>query len=159
FSTRNRFYGGQLGTAIEFRRGPWTLDFRGKVGLGLTHQTVDISGVTVLTRPGGAQQFFSGGLLTAPSNIGHYNRDRFSVVPELGVTLGYQVTDHWKIFAGYNFLYWTNVVRPGGQIDRNINTNIVPSLALTAGQRGNGTGPLVPAPQLHDTDFWAHGVS
>src|SRR5262249_6538754 len=62
FSTRNRFYGGQLGTAIEFRRGPWSLDFRGKVGLGVTHQTVDISGVTVLTRPGGAQQFFSGGL-------------------------------------------------------------------------------------------------
>lgn len=160
FRTRNQFYGGQLGTAVELRRGRWVLDCRAKVGLGVTHQTVDISGSTTVTRAGGAQQFFSGGLLTAPSNIGRYSRDRFSVVPEVGLTLGYQVTDHVKVTAGYNFLYWSNVVRPGGQIDRNVNTNLVPSLAATAGQRGNNGGnPPVPAPQLRDTDFWAQGVN
>jgi hypothetical protein len=159
FSTRNRFYGGQLGTAAEWRRGRWVVDFRGKVALGVTHQTVDINGGTVITRPGGAQQTFAGGLLTAPSNIGHYSRDRFSVVPEVGLTLGYQLTDHMKILAGYNFLYWTNVARPGGQIDRNVNTNLIPSLVQTAGTRGGGGGPPLPAPQLRDSDFWAHGVS
>lgn len=160
FSTRNRFYGGQLGTVAEFTRGRWALDFRGKIGLGITHQTVDISGVTARVLPGGGQQLQAGGLLTAPSNIGHYTRDRFSVVPEVGVTIGYYLTDHVKVFAGYNFLYWTNVVRPGGQIDRNINPNLIPLLAATQPPNGRGGAtPAVPAPQLRDTDFWAHGVS
>jgi len=26
--------------------------------------------------------------------------------------LGYDVTDHVRVFVGYDFLYWSNVVRP-----------------------------------------------
>ena len=54
---------------------------------------------------------------------------------------------------GYNFMYWSNVVRPGDQIDRNINPNLAPVFGGTAG----GVGAAAPARLNRETDFWAHG--
>jgi hypothetical protein len=48
------------------------------------------------------------------------------VVPEVGVKVGYQVTPHLRAQVGYDFLYWSDVVRPGSQIDPLINTNLIP---------------------------------
>ena len=106
FTTRNDFYGGQLGLVNEFHRDRWTLDLRSTVALGGTHQELRIDGSQVRTIPGMAPQTFVGGLLALPSNIGVHSRDVFSVVPEVGLTVGYQLTDHLKTFVGYNFLYW-----------------------------------------------------
>ena len=152
FNTKNRFYGGQLGLAGEWRFcGKWSLGMDAKVGLGDTQQAVDISGATT-TNPGGTA---IGGLLTRAGtngNIGHFTRDEFSVVPEVGLTLGYQLTDHVRLFAGYNFLYWTNVARPGNQID----TTVDPSQAFGM---VNPTGANRPTFVFHNSDFWAQGVN
>ena len=96
---------------------------------------------------GGAAQAFNGGLLALPSNIGRYDRDVFSWVPELGVTIGYQCTDHWKLFVGYNVLYWSSVVRPGEQIDRTVNANQLPPPV--------GGGPNRPLFTFNANDFAA----
>src|SRR5262249_27422423 len=120
FSTQNRFYGAQLGMQVGTSMGRFSLDLKGKVALGNTHEMVDITGAT-LTNNGRGLQLRQGGLLAQPTNIGRRSRDVFGVIPEVGVTLGYQVTDYFRVFAGYNFLYWNNVVRPGSQIDRSIN--------------------------------------
>src|SRR5262249_6448166 len=79
FHTRNQFYGGQIGLDWELRRGRWVLDTRAKVALGNNHETIDIDGFQVVTHANGTQQAFTGGLLALPSNIGHFQRDRFSV--------------------------------------------------------------------------------
>jgi hypothetical protein len=155
FKTRNNFYGAQIGARAEWQRGRWFVNVLGKVALGDTHQEVRINGTTVITEPGAAPNVLQGGLLALPTNIGSYNRDTFSVVPEIGINVGCQVTNHLRAFAGYNFLYWSNVVRPGDQIDFGVNPTQLPSA------RGPGmlVGPARPAFAFHDTDFWAHGIN
>jgi hypothetical protein len=155
FNTRNQFYGGQLGTVMEFQRNRWTLDFETRIGLGNTHQVVDIRGNQLITTPTGTTSFFQGGLLALPSNIGSFNRDRFAVVPEVGVTLGLQVTPRIKLLVGYTFLYWSNVVRPGNQIDRVIDISQVPNTGLAVPSAGGNH----PAALFKSTDFWAQGLS
>jgi hypothetical protein len=156
FHTHDKFYGGQLGVDAEYHRGPWFVDLRGKLALGGTRQIVDINGGQLIVTPTGTATSFTGGLLALPTNIGHFRRDRFGVLPEVGVNVGYQVTDHLRAFVGYNFLYLNSVVRPGDQIDRVIDITKIPNFAPP------GT---VPAPQarpavlFRDTDFWAQGIN
>jgi hypothetical protein len=147
FHTRNQFVGGQIGARREWGWRNWTLDVTGKLGLGSTHQKVDINGSTSIN--GGAP--LTGGLL-ATSNIGSYSRDHFSFVPELGVNVGYQLTPRLRAFVGYNLLYWTDVARPGDQINLNINPTTVPRL----GGATTSTGHL---PGINNSDFWAQGVN
>jgi hypothetical protein len=94
-----------------------------------------------------------GGLLTQPTNIGERDRNVFSVVPEIGVNVGYQVTDGLRVFAGYSFMYWTNVVRPGDQVDRVVNVTQLPGSPVPF------SGPARPAFSWNDTDFWAQGFN
>lgn len=156
FATRNQFYGGQLGLDWEWRHNRWIVDVRAKLGLGVTHQTITINGGQVVTRAAGGQETFVGGLLALPSNIGRFERNRFSVVPELGVNIGYQFTDHLTAYVGYTFLDWTNVVRPGDQIDRVLDINQIPNFRGTANPPAPQVRPLVP---FRETNFWAQGLN
>jgi hypothetical protein len=154
FSTTNRFYGVQVGLDGEWQFWDrWSLGARAKVGIGPTQQTVDIQGSRVINVPGAAPMVSYGNLFSQPSNIGRYTRDMFSVVPEVGVTLGYQLTDHIRATAGYNFLYWNNVVRAGGQINRNVNA------AFTGNPQPGSATPNQPAFSFNNTDTWAQGAS
>jgi hypothetical protein len=152
FRTFNLFNGGQWGFDSLCQWGRWSLGLRTTVALGVTQRTVDIFGATQTTVPGGAPQSFSGGILALSSNMGRHVNNTFSVVPEVGVNLGYQCTNHIRCFVGYNFLYWSNVARPGNQIDLGINPNLVPPVTTTA-------GPARPAFLFHGSDFWAQGVN
>jgi hypothetical protein len=155
FSTRNYFYGGQLGLIREWRGPRWSFGVTGKLALGSTTQIAQVDGATRFTLPTGISSYQNGGLLALPSNIGRYDRTVFSVVPEVGVKLGWQATDHIRLTAGYSFLYWTNVARPGDQVDRVLNPTQRPTFL--------GPSPLAgaarPTFQFRDSDFWAHGVS
>ena len=93
----------------------------------------------------------AGGLFAQPTNIGHYTRDVFAVVPEGNVQLGYQLTDRLRATVGYTFFYMSDVVRPGDQIDRTINPALL-ALPPAAG------GPARPAFQVRQSDFWAQGI-
>jgi hypothetical protein len=90
FSVTNRFYGGQVGFDSEWHLGRWAIGLNTKVAMGPTQQMATVFGNTSINDG----PHMPGGLLALPSNIGHYSRDVFSVVPEVGVTLGYQLTDH-----------------------------------------------------------------
>jgi hypothetical protein len=154
FATRNYFYGGQLGTETTWRLGRLTLDLLGKVALGGTHQVAVIDGNSVL-QAGGQNTPLPFGRLAAPSNIGHYSRDIFTVVPEAGVTLGYQVTRHMRATVGYTFLFLSDAVRPGDLIDPAVNpTQFKAALGL-----GQQTGPARPAFPGNASDYWAQGLN
>ncbi len=155
FGTRNQFYGGQVGTNIEMRHGRWTLDLLSKVALGSTHQVVNIQGDQTIKTPTGNVTTFQGGLLALPSNSGRFTRDRFSVVPEWGATIGYNVTDQLRLTVGYSFIYWSDVVRPSDQIDRGLNVQQIPN-----GPGGPTlVGPNRPISPFRSTDFWAQGLN
>ncbi len=155
FETSNRFYGGQVGTKIELRRGRWSLDFTGKIALGGMNQKARIEGSTIFDVPGQGTFIAAGGLLALPTNIGTYRRNVFAVVPELGVNLSYYLTDNLRVYAGYTFLYVNSVLRPGDQIDFGVNPSQLPS---TAGP-GQLAGPARPIFNFRDNEFWAHGVN
>lgn len=89
--TRNQFYGGHVGARAQFRRGCWHLEVNGKLAMGLTHQTQNIAGSTIFA--------------------GHHDQDRFTVMPEVQVRVGYQLSQGLLIHAGYDATYWSNVTR------------------------------------------------
>ena len=151
FSSQNTFWGGQLGMVFGLNYRRWALDTTVKVALGQTNVNADISGYTQINAPGSSQTL-PGGLLAQSSNIGGFTDNHFSVVPELGLTLGYYITPKLKVFAGYNVLYWTNVARSGGLIDASVNPNLIPPASGSA-------LPARPAQQVQFTDLWAQGVN
>jgi hypothetical protein len=154
FSTHNNFYGGQLGLDLEWQRGRWSVDLLGKVALGDTHEVVRINGNTqFITSTMSVVQ--PGGLLALPTNIGRFSRERFGVLPEAGIKLGYQINPHWRAFVGYSFLYLNDVARTGQQIDRVVNPTQLPSILGPGMLRG----PARPAFTNTGSDFWAQGVS
>lgn len=153
FRTRNEFHGGQIGMAYERRWGRWDVDARGSVALGTTHQVLEIDGFQTRQQPGAAPMSFRGGLLAAGPNLGSFSHDRFSVAPELTINVGYWLTPSLRVFAGYNFLYWTNVIRPGDQIDHVVDLTFVPN-ALPAGFSGQHR----PRPLFKQSDLAVNGV-
>ena len=151
FNTRNQFNGVNLGLAWERRAGSFFFNARGSVALGNTNSIVEIDGNTVITNRNGNAQNYAGGLLTQPSNIGRYELNKFATVTEVGLKAGLQVTDNLRVYAGYNFIYWSDVIRTGGVIDLRVNGSQIPP-------RTNVTGALYPRFEPRYTDFWAHGI-
>lgn len=158
FGTRNQFYGGQVGVDAEYRVGKVSFNARGKLALGATHQRIQIDGAQRFVSLDDSQvRNFRGGLLALDgANIGTFTRDRFAFVPEVTLTVGYQVSDHCRFFGGYNFLYWSSVVRPGEQIDLGLDVTKIPNFGQAGAPPLASNRPLVP---FKTTDFWAQGVT
>jgi len=155
FSTTNQFNGGQIGLRMIQNWNRFSLDARAGVALGFNRQTLSVEGRTIRNQPGMPTETFDGGLLALRSNIGRTTRGNFSVVPDFSLNLGYQITPSLRGYVGYSFLYWTNVARPGAQIDRSIDLALVPN--APAGVMS--TGQNRPSPLFDQNDFWAHGVN
>lgn len=156
FSTRNLFNGVQVGFEGElklFRR--WFLAGNIKVALGNMHQSVNIDGSTTFVDSPVGTVTGRGGLFAQASNIGRFERNEFAVVPEFGIKIGLDINEHWRVYAGYNLLYISNVVRAGEQIDRVVN------FAGMAPEPTNLNPPVVtparPAVLFRQSDFWAQG--
>jgi hypothetical protein len=153
FSTTNDFYGGQLGLSTEWHYRRLVFSLLGKVALGDMHEVSQIAGETSTNYP--VLRNVPAGLLALSSNSGSHPRDVLEVVPEVGASLGFRVTEQLTISAGYTFLYCSDVARPGNQIDLNLNPNLIPT-STTYGTPG---GPARPAPTVHGTDYWAQGLN
>jgi hypothetical protein len=157
FSTRNQLFAGQIGGRFGVKAGCWTLEGQTKVALGPMHQALTIQGLSTLVTPTGTSSV-NGGLLALPgANAGHTSTNWFTVAPEVGAQVGYQLTENLRLQFGYSFLYINNVIRPGNQVNTTVNPQLVPALG------GAGPGPAVAPPEPHtlfrQQDFWAHGLS
>jgi hypothetical protein len=155
FDTLNNFYGGQVGGRATWRHNYWDLEVDARVALGDTHEIADIAGSTSITPPGQAAQLFNSGFLASASNSGRFSTDHFAVVPEVDVNFGYHVTRWLRVFVGYSFLYWSDVARPGDQVDSGINRHELPTSRLS----GPVTGPARPAFSFVQSDYWAQGLN
>ena len=120
FSTLNEFQGADLGFTSDWQCNRWNLGFLLKVGLGNTNSHVSISGSTVATEPTQTAVTSSGGFLAQASNIGQYQRNQFTMVPELGINVGFDLTPRLRLVGGYSLIYWSSVARTGDQIDLNL---------------------------------------
>jgi hypothetical protein len=151
FGTKNDFQALDLGLAGELRRGPLGLTVRGTLAVGLDHQVVEIDGGTTVTVAGLPPAVSSGGLLALGSNSGHHSRNQVAVVPELNVKLSYQVTPRLTASVGYTYLYWSDAVRAGDQVDTTVNPTLIPPVV-------NPSGPTRPVFTFQRAAFWAQGI-
>lgn len=154
FRTVNHFNGGQIGAAFERTVGRFVFDVRTSVAFGVTSSTVDVSGGQTANFNFGAVET-QAGLLALDSNTGRTTRNHFAVVPEVTFNIGYNITPRLRVFAGYNLVYWSSVLRPGDQIDTGLDVNRIPNF----GRSPNTLTQTRPTVTLRDTDFLAQGIN
>ncbi|HZY83257.1 MAG TPA: BBP7 family outer membrane beta-barrel protein [Gemmataceae bacterium] len=140
FRTRNQFNGGQVGAQFQYLWGRLSLGGAAKLAVGDTHEVVTVNGSTTVFPINAAPVPLTGGNY-ATLQIGRYGKDRFALAPEGQLNVGYQLTPCLRAQVGYDFLYLSNVARPGNQIDNTYD---------------GVTHPLVP---LASSSFWAQGLT
>ncbi len=156
FSTRNQFYGANFGVRGGVRYGRVSLDGTFKLAMGPIYEVEQVVGFkSAVASSSGfvAGATAPGGIFAQPSNSGRRTDTTFAVVPEVIVQLGIDVTKHWRVFVGYNFLYLSDVIRPGSQIDGTVNLTQLTGIGLPPGS------PARPASQFNHTDFWTQGIN
>jgi len=153
FHTTNQFNGGQVGMYFEGNVGRWVFTVRPSIAMGVTSSTLGIAGGETTNLTTGSTSA-SSGLLALNSNSGHYTKNTFAVVPEGTFNIGYNVSPHLRLFVGYNVLYWSSVLRPGAQVNPNLDINRIPGFPATA-----PAASVQPTPSLRDQTFWAQGVN
>jgi hypothetical protein len=155
FDATNNFYGAQFGSRFEYRYKALVMQFTTKTALGVTDENLNIAGNTTLRPLGQPAIVIPSGLYALQTNMGNYSKNQFACLSNMDVTLGWQVKRWCRIYGGYSFMYWSNVIRPADQIDQGVNRFFVPPFVPGAGI----LGPIRPAATFKDTDFWAHGIT
>lgn len=159
FRVDNNFYGGQIGFTLKNSCGPIRIKLKTKLAFGaICHAahikgdfyTNDFTGFTLV-------QHFNGGYFALPSNSGHPNQTRFSVVPEVDLNLGYQIINGLTVHAGYNFLYIANVLRASKLMNRKINPTGSPLYQYTPFPVLVGTPR--PKKEFNLTNMWIQGIN
>jgi hypothetical protein len=154
FQMYNQFYGGQVGSRLDTRWGCLDLGVVGKVALGTVQELAVINGTSTLLTSSGTPVTVPGGIYALSGNIGRHYHEAFAVVPEANINLGIQVTSQFNFRVGYTFLYFSNVLRPGNQIDPVVNQQAIPTDPTFA-----PGGPNRPLFTPHESSFWAQGVN
>jgi hypothetical protein len=143
FETRNSFHGGQLGLISQSEGTCWSLTLLAKVGLGNTHQVVNVRGNRIFSVPGGPPTTEPRGLLAQDSNSGIHENNEFTVVPELNLRYTQHLTECVDLSLGYTYIYWSRVAQPGDQVSLVIDDN------------PGGTQPLV---NMVNDDYWLQSL-
>jgi hypothetical protein len=149
FQAINHFHGAEFGLESRLLRGDFVLVSLAKAAIGASQKTLTIDGRTLID-DGAAITEFAGGVLALPSNMGRYSQQDFGAMGEVGLSVEWQPWSTMKLTLGYSWLYWSDVLRAPEQIDTRIDQS---QLAPAAGV---GSRPAV---SLHDTSFWAHGLT
>lgn len=149
YRTRTQFYGGQIGLQTDVQQGRWFASLRTLFAMGVNHQARDFRALSQITTPPAGN--FPDGVFVQGTNAGRATDNAFSVVPQVGLKLGMDLLPFMRLFAGYDFLYWTNVIRPHNELDSTVN--------FTQAAGGALFGTPRPLPQFRNTDIWMHGVT
>ncbi|MCZ2342000.1 MAG: BBP7 family outer membrane beta-barrel protein [Bacteroidales bacterium] len=160
FDAHNRFHGGQFGLNADLGEGPVFLELTGKIALGRTVQVVRSSGQSVMVTPGfplPVAVSTPNGILGQPSNSGRFTNSAFAVLPEAGFKFGYRLGQKSRCYFGYNFIYLSDVVRAGDQVDRQVDPAWIPGMMVGHPVPELASNPH-PTPRLERTDFWVQGL-
>ncbi|MBN9119571.1 MAG: BBP7 family outer membrane beta-barrel protein, partial [Planctomycetes bacterium] len=170
FRTTNRFNGAVIGLRTEGRYGMFTSSLTAKIAAGYLNERVEISGNTTFVDPtsrSGTPSTFGfpsgvggnggsvGGVLANPSNIGTFVHDRFTYIPEVGVTFGVALTRGLTAYVGGNFIYMPDVVRVGNTVNPVVSSAAIP-LSPNFGATGAARGPGF---RFIEDDFWIGGAT
>ncbi|MCL4202728.1 MAG: BBP7 family outer membrane beta-barrel protein [Pirellulaceae bacterium] len=146
FLTRNEFHGGQFGVNGQYRWGCLGVEMAAKFGFGNMNQQAILSGSTT----GSTQN--SGLLVQQETNAGTHQRDEFSYMHDTGIKLVYYPTERIKLSLGYSMMFFSDVLRPGDQVDTAVDSRLFPAVAAPA-------GVVRPAFEFDSNHFYAHGLN
>ncbi len=147
----NQFYAPQIGLSAGATYSGFFFEAAGKLGLGLVHADAKADGSTTQQTATGMMTQ-AGGVLVPPAGIAA-SSSRFTVLPELSLTGGYNLATWCRVMVGYNLLYASEVVRVGSLIGA-VDDRQVPQLP-TYSASVQGTGAL----HLQGSSFWAQGLT
>jgi hypothetical protein len=150
YRTVNSFNGGELGMNAAYTRGRWSLDVVGKAALGVNNEYVNLYNQETI-EVSNARQVGTPLQVVNPTPTQVFSRNRFSAIPELTVTAGYQVMDHLKVTVGYDLLYWSAVVRAADQIA------VEPTTGYPYGT-ASGNYSALPAFSWNESHYFAEGL-
>jgi hypothetical protein len=131
FGTNNTFHGGDFGLRMNFTWEDFSLGLLSKLAVGRVERDVKIVGGSLTTAPGSDPVAREGGVLALKSNIGQTHNDDWSLLPELGATLGWQATPNVRVTVGYSVLWLERVARAADQIDLTVNPSFFPTATGT----------------------------
>lgn len=152
FSTKNNFYGLQMGARTHYLYRRLTFDLTATIAAGDNYQKLIINGQTNVDNTRIIQAM---GLFAEPSNIGTFTKNKFAFIPELRAKVAYNLCRNLRPFVTYDSFYIYNIIRPGKEIDRNINLSQNPLI----GGSGVLIGPSSPSPKFNNTGMWMQGLS
>jgi hypothetical protein len=152
FNTANQFYGATFGVRGSVHFGPWFVELTAQIAPGISHEVVDVSGgytsVNFTPQPSGPE-----GVFAQPANEGRRTANKFAFTTDSELKVGYELSQNVRFTLAYEHLYYSNVVRPTDQIDRN----------LPKGQTFLQAAPTIsttsPAKLFNRTDFYAQGLN
>lgn len=153
-TTRNNFYGLNLGFRNEFRLNRVFVDQTLKVAVGFTHQKLNMEGATRFVNAGIPTTVPYGSYVLEP-NSGNFSDKQFAILPEYNIKLGYQWTQRFSTYIGYDIMYLSKVARPGDQINPNVNPTLLPVSAVYNPQFP--FGPPEPALLFDKSDYLLQG--
>jgi hypothetical protein len=157
YQAQNNFYGANFGTHVRANYNGFFAELTPKLGLGLTDEAVDVSGSASTSVNGGAPGPVNpGGFLAIGNKLGTRSTDKFAVLPEVTLKLGYDIKNRVEFFVGYDLLYLSEVARANGQVPSQVDAATSPIEAL-----GGVPGAVdnSPAPTVSSTSFFEQGVT
>jgi hypothetical protein len=151
FDTKNEFNGANLGFAGRMQYNRWSMDLLMKLGIGNTRSRVNLQGSSTVTTPDGTVANYESGLLVLDSNKESITHNQFTMIPELGINLGYDLTPRLRATVGYSLIYWSHVARAGDQVNTDLNPNEFQSTSWT--------GAAIPRETFVVNDYWIQGLN
>jgi hypothetical protein len=151
FNTRNQFYGAAVGLRGSAYYGRFSASLAGWVAFGVSHEVLSVSGAfqaVNFSASSGPE-----GIFAQPSNSGTRSSNNFAVVPQVEVKLAYEMTPGVQLTIGYDFLYYSSVVRPGDQLNRNLPKDQIFQ------QGGTAVSSTSPAALFNKTDVYTQGLN
>lgn len=155
FQTTNNFAGGQVGARVNMQLWHFLLEMRSNVAVGMNYEIVNIYGRSELHTIGQPIMLLPGGIQAVASNGGRFRRNALVVIPETSVNLELPIHNFLRLWVGYDFTYWSQVVRPGSQVTRSLDTRLMPTSPTfdpTFTTTPGGT-------HFVTSDFWSHGIN
>lgn len=132
FTTLNEFHGVDLGVRTQFQWQKLSVGLLGKLAVGKMRNQVNISGGQLVSVPGVAPVAQVGGVYALRSNIGIYNGSEWSLLPEMGCNVGWELSTRVRLTLGYSVMFLQDIARASNQIDPTINPNLLPPAAASA---------------------------
>lgn len=151
FNTRNDFHGFDMGFRSQCAWNNLTLEVLTKLAVGDVRRQVTIAGNQITGVPGAAPVVDPAGVFALSTNSGTFVSHDWKVMPEAGVTLGWQLRPNLNLRVGYSFLFLNGVARAVDQVDTTLNPNLFPPSV--------GGTPHRPAFGLIRSDVWIQSLN